>query len=183
MVLKGFNPDSCALAIRLVPAQSCSKRSPFPHIPATPFPSFCGIRLPTGLPHNDGLAIRAAPGPFSPLCGIPLPIELPHNERIGDPGGSGPFLPLWITPAPLGLTNNERFGNPGGSRPLSPLCATFTPRRKAPTVILSLSKDLSRAWRYKTCEPSATSQTSEHRLSPGLLVGIVRTGRHQGRRN
>jgi len=125
IVLKGFNPDSCALAIRLIPAQSCSKRSPFPHVPATPFPSLCGIRPPVGLPHNDGLAIRAVPGPFSPLCGIRPPIGVPHNEPIGDPGGSRPFLPLWITSAPLGLIHNERIGDPGGSRPFP--CAPRSP--------------------------------------------------------
>ena len=54
-------------------------------LPATPLPPLCGTRPPIAFPHNDGLAIRAAPGRFSPLCGIRPSIGFPHNERIGDP--------------------------------------------------------------------------------------------------
>jgi hypothetical protein len=90
-------------------------------LPATPFPSLCGVRTPIGLPHNEGLAIRAVPGPFSPLCGIRPPIGVPHNERIGDPGGSGPFPPLLVTSTPLGVNNNERFGHPDASGATLPI--------------------------------------------------------------
>jgi len=106
----------------------------------------------------SGSAIRTAPGPFSPLCGIPLPIEFPHNERIGDPGGPSPFpcaprSPLWVI-------HNGRLGHPDASGAIPPLCVShppISPLRETPSVILSLSKDLSRAWRYKTCEPFVTS--------------------------
>jgi hypothetical protein len=78
MVLKECNPDHCALAIRLIPAQSCSKRSSFPHTPSPLLLSQCrpaqpprpkprdpnGMKL--GHPMCHGRLVRPCPGRFPP---------------------------------------------------------------------------------------------------------------------